>query len=753
MNHLNMPRYARLPVGTSTTLFVCAAALAASCGGSEESSTDGAGSGGDTPTSAGGGAPTSSTSAVTSATTTASNTAASASATTSAGQVSTSSGEATGNGGGGGGGAGHGPGGGGAGAGGPGGGGAGTVCAPGVGRACYAGEPRTLGVGLCSAGTEICLDDGSGYGPCEGEVLPVVETCLTRGDDDCDGDTNEEGQGCECTPRTTQSCYSAEPATEGVGLCASGLQTCRDDGLGWDACEGEVVPTDETCATQGDDDCDGATNEEGAGCICSPNDTEPCYDGPGGTQGVGLCAAGSRQCDPQGTGWGQCLGEIVPAPEDCETPEDEDCNGSTPACPFGYLWTYRFGDAAAQTAYGVATDATGNVFITGSMGGTTNFGGTSLTSAGGDDIYLVKFDPLGNHIWSQRFGDGTTTQVAEAVATDSAGNVVMTGVLRGTANFGGGTLTANGSGDVFVAKFDPAGNHLWSRRFGDGMHQGGDHIACDSIGDVFITGASNGTINFGGSDLVSAGDTDVFITKFDSAGNHLWSKRFGNSVTQRGVGVAVDAQGDVALTGTSSGGTINFGGSNLSGTDNVFLVKFDGLGNHLWSKMFGDGLTQYGARPAVDSNDNVVITGGMNGTANFGGGALSSSGSEDVYVAKFDPSGNHLWSKLFGDASYQRAHGVAIDLADDIILTGGFAGNLDFGGGPLLPGYLYLAKLDDAGTFLGARSFGNAYSRAVATDANGNILLTGELTGSVDLGGGTLTSAGSFDIFLAKFAP
>jgi hypothetical protein len=107
-------------------------------------------------------------------------------------------------------------------------------------------------------GVETCLDDGSGFSPCEGEVTPAAESCATGDDDDCDGAANER---CLCVPGETQACYSGPPGTEGVGLCTAGVQTCAEEGLAWGACEGEVLPVPEDINTPVDDDCSGTIHD------------------------------------------------------------------------------------------------------------------------------------------------------------------------------------------------------------------------------------------------------------------------------------------------------------------------------------------------------------------------------------------------------------------------------------------------------------------------------------------------------------
>ena len=144
-------------------------------------------------------------------------------------------------------------------------------------------------------------------------------------------------------------------------------------------------------------------------------------------------------------------------------------------------------------------------------------------------------------------------------------------------------------------------------------------------------------------------DSPLFVAKFDMNGNHLWSQRFGGTDNQSGNSVAVDGSGNVVLTG-AFWESVNFGGGGLVAVDiDVFLVKFDASGNHLWSKDFGDSDNQVGFSVAVDASGNVLITGRFAGTVNFGGGPLTSIGSSNIFVAKFDADGNHVWSRRFGD--------------------------------------------------------------------------------------------------------
>src|SRR5262245_37224475 len=210
-------------------------------------------------------------------------------------------------------------------------------------------------------------------------------------------------------------------------------------------------------------------------------------------------------------------------------------------------WTAQIIEGAVSLeATSVATDTNENVIVTGYLQGTVNFGGGNLTSAGGPDIFVAKFNSGGVHQWSQRFGD-VSSQHAFSVATDASGNVIVAGYFQGTVNFGGGNLTSAGFEDIFVVKFNAGGVHQWSQRFGDSSRQNAYSVATDASGNVIVTGGFVGMVNFGGGTLTSAGSEDVFVAKFNGVGVHRWSQHFGDANSQIANSVATHASGNVVV--------------------------------------------------------------------------------------------------------------------------------------------------------------------------------------------------------------
>jgi hypothetical protein len=167
------------------------------------------------------------------------------------------------------------------------------------------------------------------------------------------------------------------------------------------------------------------------------------------------------------------------------------------------VWAKRFGENGDQVGYGIAADSNGNIVITGSVEGKTNFGaGQFDVGPGNTDMFVARFGPDGAHKWSRRFGDSNNAQTSRAVAVDGAGNVLVTGFFKGILQLDGLTLTDKAANsvaptDVFVAKLKASdGSAGWARSFGDTNTQLARAITVDPLGNVIFGGMFNGKIDF-----------------------------------------------------------------------------------------------------------------------------------------------------------------------------------------------------------------------------------------------------------------
>ncbi|MFC1573479.1 SBBP repeat-containing protein, partial [Candidatus Eisenbacteria bacterium] len=370
-------------------------------------------------------------------------------------------------------------------------------------------------------------------------------------------------------------------------------------------------------------------------------------------------------------------------------------------------WSHRFGDVLSQWVYGITVDDANNVIIAGHFHGTVNFGGAPLSDSGLGDIFLAKYDSDGNHLWSQRFGDGGA-QTGYGVAVDAAGNILLTGEFSGNVDFGGGQLTTHVDvPDVFVAKFDPNGNHLWSHDFGDlTHHQTAKSIVVDAAGNADVIGQYEGNIDFGGGPLPTAADgqSDMFLVQLDPSGAHVWSRGFAATTDEMFNDLAIGYFDCIYVTGTFAGDLDLGGGPLTSAGWDVFLALFDAGGALLWNQRFGDAAGQQAYSVVVDGTahtDYAYLTGQFAGSVDFGGGPLTSAGSTDVFLAQFDWNGNHIWSDRFGDSAYQIGHDLASSEPANCPVTNRFSGSVDFGGSTLECAGgtdIFVAKFGDPGS-------------------------------------------------------
>ena len=329
------------------------------------------------------------------------------------------------------------------------------------------------------------------------------------------------------------------------------------------------------------------------------------------------------------------------------------------------------------------------------------------------DIFVAEYNPTGGYLWSRVIGSDSD-EAGKGVAADSNGNVLVTGYQGSyTVDYGGGMQFNRGGNDIFFAKYSSAGSWVWSKTIGTTGFDQGNAIAADDADNVYATGyfgSGASGLDFGGGVLVSAGLSDVFLVKYSAAGQHVWSKRFGGAGNDTGMAVSTDSAGSVTIAGSFEG-TVDFGGGALtsSGSRDVFVAKFSSTGAHLWSKKFGSTGDEVGYGVVCDSAGDVVLSGKFQGSVSFGGTALTSAGGDDIFLVKLSgANGNHVWSKGMGSTSGDIALGVAVDAARDVVMTGYFTGSVNFGGAVLTGAGLdvFVAKYNSAGTHIWSRKFG-----------------------------------------------
>ena len=372
----------------------------------------------------------------------------------------------------------------------------------------------------------------------------------------------------------------------------------------------------------------------------------------------------------------------------------------------------QLGTTSVDYSVGVATD---------------NADGVYLTGPSADSFWLAKYDSNGEQQWLLQ------PPSTGGIDTDNFGNVYV----------GGGFVDETG---VTVAKYDGEGNQQWiqsleaPRTFVNSFT-----LDVDDSGNVYLTGYTDD--NLGGP---NAGDlflgpipipsTDNFIVKYDSEGNQQWLKQFGSENFDEAFAIATDSDGNVYTSGWTFG---DFGGTN-AGLNDVWIAKDDSDGNQQWLTQFGTEDYDWSWDAAIDSKDNVYITGWTLGDLDG-----TNAGSYDAWVAKYDSDGNQQWLKQFGTEGDDAALSIDFDDSDNFYLTG--YTDADFGGSNAGSYDTWVAKYDSDGNQQWKQQLGTSEIDTpfdVAVHNTGQVFVTGFTEGS--LGG---TNAGSYDAWLAELSP
>lgn len=351
------------------------------------------------------------------------------------------------------------------------------------------------------------------------------------------------------------------------------------------------------------------------------------------------------------------------------------------------VWVRQFGNPNEETVLRLVTDLDGNAILLGSFTDSIDLGAGPLTSHGRDDFYLAKYAGDGRLLWAKAIGSTDIEHTNAGLAVDGSGNVYLAGaygmgVMNATLDLGGGPLRAAGYTDSFVAKLDPGGAHVFSKRFGSVGHDYLTSLALDASGDIVVGGSFWGAVDLGGGTLDpgGAGVTWAGVLRLDKAGAYKWAVGYyanGSRVTD----LAVDENGAVAVTG----GYVRMLQTRTTSLDapdtrgRGFLLQIDAAGTEKWARAVATGSTADVGMALRVSNSRIYLGGQFEGTANFGAASRTAVGSSDAYLAAYSLSGAPQWVRTFGGPEEDFLEGFASS-ADALYAGGSFSASVDFGG-------------------------------------------------------------------------
>jgi hypothetical protein len=376
------------------------------------------------------------------------------------------------------------------------------------------------------------------------------------------------------------------------------------------------------------------------------------------------------------------------------------------------VWAFGFGGASWETGMAVAVDVGGNVFLTGMFSGTVDFdpgpGVYNLTSAGGLDIVIAKYDPAGQLVWAHSYGGSSDDDHGNALTVDATGNLFATGYFKGTVDFDPGPSNSDLTSsyiDVYAIKFDPSGNLVWARNMGGPSYDYGYTIKLDGSGNVLI----GGSFRFTNSDydpgpgvyyLNTFADEDGFVCKLDPSGNFIWARQFTTGAFDFSniFCLSLDASGNIYTTGSFKGKTDFNPGTGVfnmtsNGYTDGFVCKLTAAGEFAWAKLTGGCANEdYGSSLTTDRFGNTYTIGRFEYVGDFDPGPgvfnMTGYGNVDVFMMKLNSSGNFVWARQLGGGGNDLGTCVTLDAGGNIFTTGSFESTADFDPGA---GTAYLA--------------------------------------------------------------
>ena len=410
-------------------------------------------------------------------------------------------------------------------------------------------------------------------------------------------------------------------------------------------------------------------------------------------------------------------------PDDSLNPDGVTPSASTPT------WSQLLGGARDDFGKAMVVDSSGNSYVTGvsqgDLNGSTNSGDTGDSNSN-SDIFLAKYDTTGTLVQSMLIGT-SSNDIGYGIAVDSSNNIYVTGGTNGSM-----AGTNNGNEDFFIAKYDSSTlTEIWTVQIGSIGFDRANDITVDSLGNIYITGYSDNSIN--GS--TNVGKADVLVGKFDSNGTIIWLKTFGTTEIDKANGIATDNEFNVYVTGYTEG---TFGSSPNQGKKDIFIAKLDPAGVQQWVKLVGGVESDSGNAIAADDTGNVYVTGYIGG--NF-------------FLGKYDTDSLEAWPAVtFGGFSMDSGNDIVLDSSGNIYVTG-TTENTSFDGLGSSGGTdIFVVKYTNAGVKTWSKLFGNSdvnYGNSIATgnmEGNQRLYILGDTVGDY----GASVNNGKHDALIMK---
>jgi hypothetical protein len=343
----------------------------------------------------------------------------------------------------------------------------------------------------------------------------------------------------------------------------------------------------------------------------------------------------------------------------------------------GLTWTVQFGSSGSDYVDDVGVDGDGDVYVLGHTHGTLP--GSPIINLGGSDLFLVKLDRDGVVLWTRMLGSAGS-DVPTGLAIASTGDVYVTGFTDGLL-----TGASAGAQDYFLGRYDPDGNLVMLVQAGSAGNDRAKAVAVGPGDNAYIVGDTDGDL-----EGVQAGNADLFVAKYDSAGVQLWIDQRGTSDLELGADIAVNDDQQVFVVGSTA---LGLDGNVSAGAMDIVLLRYSTWGTWQFTEQRGSSSTDLATGVGLTTRGAPVVAGTTSGTLD----GFVPAGSSDAFVMKFGKAGAWGWTRLGGGTATDYGVDVGVDGRDHVYLAGEYGGSI---GGIPSAGLtdMFAASWDGAGT-------------------------------------------------------
>lgn len=425
-------------------------------------------------------------------------------------------------------------------------------------------------------------------------------------------------------------------------------------------------------------------------------------------------------------------------------------------------WSVTEGDALNEYITAAGYDNEGNIYVTGSFQGTFDFFEETISSSGGNDVFIAKFNETGNLIWVRQ-GGGEFEDIGKDIYVNDQ-YVFVTGSFVDQAVFDDKTLMTNGAKDMFLLKYDLAGNLIWAEHGGSVTDDAGNSVTGDDEGNIYITGDINYTATFGDNTVQNFGFTDLFIAKYNTEGVCQWAKSAGG--TSYDYGGFIESVNDNLFVSGAFNDVAYFDTANIVSVDfaDIFIAHYSTDGSLIEVISAGGTNNENIGCMTVDQDLNVYIGGWYMLDITIGDNSFTSNGGMDIFIAKYEPENGFAWAESYGGVGDDEAQSMSMGWITNgkgkedntFIVAGTFQNEITF------PNITMVSDGFDDGFILqhtvnGSvdwehQIFGEGTLRIndCISENFGSCLFVGDFVDELRIGNKTYIPVGGYDLFMAN---